>query len=410
MSNRSSLRALGVLGKWCCVAGLSAGCGGGDAASAGSGATGGFVQGGAGSAALGGAGASASGGAGVPNTAGSSNNAADGGAGASAGGESASGGMSAGGTGGVDVDGGGGALTDGGASAAGGGVAMGGGGGAVACSTGMVRVPSKNKSFMMGLDANEAPLQSNGQPWACYLGKHQVSFTYDYCVDAKLVTQAQFSALMGFNPSKHKTADTSLPVDSETWYDALLYCNKKSQKDGLEPAYSYGAVTLSGMSASNIEGVAVDLKKSGYRLPTNAEYEYAERADTTGLYFFSPTKTANITDLGAVYAWYSVNSKGVTQPVGGLKPNPWGLYDIVGNLFEWENDWEGPYVTTPEVDPVGPSQGTGCGGFSIGIEKMAKGGSWHTDVATHMRIGYHFKWKPASVHPELGFRCVATAP
>jgi formylglycine-generating enzyme required for sulfatase activity len=407
MSNRSSLRAVGVFGKWCCIAGLSAGCSGGDAPSAGSGATGGFVQGGAGSAAF--AGASASGSAGVPSTAGSSNNPGDGGAGASTGGVSAGGSMSAGGAGGVEAGGAGGVSAAGGAGAAGGGVAMG-GAGAAACSTGMVRVPSKNKSFMMGLDASEAPLQSNGQPWACYLGKHQVSFTYDYCVDAKLVTQAQFSALMGFNPSKHKTADTSLPVDSETWYDALLYCNKKSQKDGLEPAYSYGAVTLSGMSASSIAGVAVDLKKSGYRLPTNAEYEYAERADTTGLYFFSPTKTANITDLGAAYAWYSVNSKGVTQPVGGLKPNPWGLYDIVGNLFEWENDWEGPYVTTPEVDPLGPSQGTGCGGFGIGIQKMAKGGSWHTDVATHMRIGYHFKWKPASVHPELGFRCVATVP
>jgi formylglycine-generating enzyme required for sulfatase activity len=65
-------------------------------------------------------------------------------------------------------------------------------------------------------------------------------------------------------------------------------------------------------------------------------------------------------------------------------------------------------VTTPEVDPVGPALGTGCGGYDIGIQKMAKGGSWHTDVSTHMRVSYHYKWKPASVHAELGFRCVAT--
>lgn len=273
------------------------------------------------------------------------------------------------------------------------------------CASGMVRIPAKNQSFMMGFDPSEAP----GTIWACYLGKHQVTFTHDYCMDANLVTQAEFSKLMGFNPSKHKTADSTLPVDSETWYDAVLYCNKKSQADGLQPAYSYGAVTLNGSSASNIAGVTVDLTKNGYRLPTNAEYEYAERANTTGLYFFSPTKTANITALGAVYAWYSVNSGGVTQPVGKLKPNPFGLYDIVGNLFEWENDWEGPYVTTPEVDPLGPATGTGCGTFDLGIQKMAKGGSWHTDVATHMRISYHFKWAPSASHAELGFRVVSTA-
>jgi formylglycine-generating enzyme required for sulfatase activity len=283
----------------------------------------------------------------------------------------------------------------------------GGDAGTARCPPGMVPIAARDKSFMMGLNASEAPLQSNGMPWACYLGKHQVTFTYDYCMDANLVTQAEFSARMGFNPSRH-TGNGRLPVDSETWYDAVLYCNAKSATDGRAQAYSHGAVTLTGMSASNIAGLTVDIKKNGYRLPTNAEYEYAERADTTGLYFFSATASANVTALGAVYAWYSVNSTGVSQPVGMLKPNPWGLYDIVGNLFEWEYDWEGPYVTTPEVDPLGPATGTGCGGFDIGVQRMAKGGSWHTDVATHMRIGYHYKWRPASVHPELGFRCVAT--
>ncbi|MDP9152183.1 MAG: formylglycine-generating enzyme family protein [Myxococcota bacterium] len=273
------------------------------------------------------------------------------------------------------------------------------------CATGMVRIPAKNQSFMMGFDPAEAP----GTIWACYLGKHQVTFTHDYCMDANLVTQGDFSKVMGFNPSKHKTADLTLPVDSETWYDAVLYCNKKSQADGLQPAYTLGAITMNGPSASNIASVAVDITKNGYRLPTNAEYEYAERANTTGLYFFSPTRTPDITTLGAVYAWYSVNSGGVTQPVGKLKPNPWGLYDIVGNLFEWEHDWEGPYATTPEVDPLGPATGTGCGSFGLGIQKMAKGGSWHTDVATHMRISYHFKWAPSATHAELGFRCVSTA-
>jgi formylglycine-generating enzyme required for sulfatase activity len=357
-----------------------------------SGALGTATSGGAGdtssSGAVGTGGAPGAGGPGIGGSAGTAT--------AGAGGESGAGGVS--GTGGA------GGLAAAGASGSSGA----GGGDAGACAEGMVHIASKGKSFTMGLDPNEAPLQGNGLPWACYLGKHQVTFSYDYCVDSKLVTQAQFSALMGFNPSAHKTNDPTLPVDSETWYDALLYCNKKSQKDGLQAAYSYGAATMNGMSTSNLANVALDIKKNGYRMMTNAEYEYAERADTIGLYFFSPTVTTNIAALGAVYAWYAGNSGGVSQPVGTLKPNPWGLYDIVGNLFEWEHDWEGPYGTMPEVDPIGPAMPSDCSGKGISGQRMAKGGSWHTDVGAHMRIGYHFRWGPASNSAELGFRCART--
>jgi formylglycine-generating enzyme required for sulfatase activity len=301
-----------------------------------------------------------------------------------------------------------------------------------ACSPGMVAIPARNQSFSMGFTASEAPGNAGG-PWSCIVGQHQVTFTYDFCMDAKMVTQTDFAATMGFNPSKHQIPGEALPVDSETWYDAVLYCNAKSVAEGLTSAYSYGAVTYSGKegasSVSNIANVAIDLTKNGYRLPTNAEYEYAERAGTTGLYFFSPTQTADITTLGAVYAWYSGNTGGMTtepsavysgptgsQPVGLKKPNPWGLYDIIGDLFEWEHDWEGPYALVPEVDPTGPATGTEpkpasqCGTFNTNPnQRMAKGGSWHTDVGTHMHISYHFEWPPEAVHPELGFRCVRTA-
>jgi formylglycine-generating enzyme required for sulfatase activity len=375
------------------------------------------VDGGGASGAAGTTGAGASGAPGTAAAGGADGTSSSGAAGA--GGASDAGGSGIGGSASTATSGAGGQPGAGGVSgAAGAGGSSGtagaggssgaGGGDSGACAQGMVHIASMGKSFTMGLDPNEAPLQGNGQPWACYLGKHQVTFSYDYCVDSKLVTQAEFAALMGFNPSAHKTNDPTLPVDSESWYDAVLYCNKKSQKDSLQAAYSYGAVTLNGMSASNLANVALDIKKNGYRLMTNAEYEYAERADTIGWYFFSPTLTANITALGAVYAWYAGNSGGVSQPVGTLKPNPWGLYDIVGNLFEWEHDWEGPYVTTPEVDPTGPAMPSDCSGKGISGQRMAKGGSWHTDVGSHMRIGYHFRWGPASNSAELGFRCART--
>jgi formylglycine-generating enzyme required for sulfatase activity len=341
--------------------------------------------------------------------------------GGSTGGQAATG---AGGQAGTLGEGGGGGAANGGAGTDGGGGSI----GAFACKPSMVPIPAKNMSFLMGFTASQAPGNSGG-PWACFVGQHQVTFTYDYCMDAKMVTQTDFSTVMGFNPSKHQISGSALPVDSESWYDAMLYCNTKSTMEGLEPAYTYGAITYNGKSANSVANVAVDLTKNGYRLPTNAEYEYAERANTVGLYFFSPTQTSNITGLGAVYAWYAGNTGNMTtepaavysgpngsQPVGTKKPNPWGLYDIVGNLFEWENDWEGPYATTSEVDPTGPATGTEakpasqCGTFGVGPnQKMAKGGSWHTDVSTHMHISYHFKWAPAVVHPELGFRCVATA-
>jgi formylglycine-generating enzyme required for sulfatase activity len=290
----------------------------------------------------------------------------------------------------------------------------------------MVRISAKNQTFTMGLDKSNAPLQGNGQPWSCYLGVHQVTFTYDFCMDAYLVTQSQFLAVMGFNPSKHQIAGATggtLPVDSATWFDAMIYCNTRSQADGLAPAYSYGAVTHSGTgslygggpptttdpkSASNVAGVVMDLTKPGYRLPTNAEYEYAERANTTGNYFFAPDG-ANVSQVAQQYGWGPDNSGGTTHPVGLLKPNPWGLYDIVGNLFEWENDWDAPYPTTPQVDPVGEPAGASCGGATpAGGAKMAKGGSFKADVGNHQRIGYHYYWTPASVNGELGLRCVAT--
>ncbi len=366
---------------------------------------------------------------GLSGTGGSGTGGSGGGAGTGQGGASVGG--STGGQAATGAGGQAGTLGEGGGGAANGGAGTDGGGGSIgafACKPSMVPIPAKNMSFLMGFTASQAPGNSGG-PWACFVGQHQVTFTYDYCMDAKMVTQTDFSTVMGFNPSKHQISGSALPVDSESWYDAMLYCNTKSTMEGLEPAYTYGAITYNGKSANSVANVAVDLTKNGYRLPTNAEYEYAERANTVGLYFFSPTQTSNITGLGAVYAWYAGNTGNMTtepaavysgpngsQPVGTKKPNPWGLYDIVGNLFEWENDWEGPYATTSEVDPTGPATGTEakpasqCGTFGVGPnQKMAKGGSWHTDVSTHMHISYHFKWAPAVVHPELGFRCVATA-
>jgi formylglycine-generating enzyme required for sulfatase activity len=269
---------------------------------------------------------------------------------------------------------------------------------------GMTLIGAKNKSFVMGWNVDEA-----GREWACFVGKHKVSFTYNFYMDTVLVTQQDYLKLMKENPSVHKTGNLNLPVERVSWYHAILYCNARSKRDKLDSVYSYKAIIRNGDTILNLTDFAFNIHKNGYRLPTNSEYEYAERADKTGTYFFSET-SENLDVKAGDYAWSTNNSGGITHAVASKKPNPWGLYDLVGNLFEWCNDWEGPYPVTDQKDPVGPQDGkTECGNFFIGSEKkVAKGGSYKTDVQGHMRISYHFKWPPASLTGEIGFRCVAT--
>ena len=274
---------------------------------------------------------------------------------------------------------------------------------------GMVLIHAKDQSFMIGMDTSDL---YKGEPrggWAYYMGKHPVSFTYDYYMDSTLVTQGDYVKLMGNNPSGKNTGDLRLPVEQVSWYDAVLYCNARSKRDNLDTVYSYTSLIRKGQTAVNIDGLAFNIKKNGYRLPTNAEYEYAERANTTGSHFFAPDEQ-NVNERGNEYAW-PINISGFTYEKGGIftttvaskKPNPWGLYDIVGNVFEWVNDWDAPYSAAPEIDPIG--QASGPEG-----KKIAKGGSYRTDISGHMRIGYHYKWTPESVTGEIGFRCAATKP
>ncbi len=278
---------------------------------------------------------------------------------------------------------------------------------ALAAPGGMVQIHAKGQNFLMGMDKAE---QNPGEPangWAFYLGKHKVTFTYDFLMDTAMVTQAQYLELMKNNPSGN-VGDMKLPVEKTTWFDAVLYCNARSKREGLDTVYNYSSLSKSGSTATNLGNLVFDIRKSGYRIPTNAEYEYAERAGTTGKWFFAPDGQ-NVNARGAEVAWWNDNSGGKSHPVATRKPNPWGLYDMVGNLFEWCNDWNAPYATTDEVDPVGAAS-------SPENNKVAKGGSFKTDIAGHMRIAYHYKWGPNSQAilgayggiGEIGFRTVRT--
>lgn len=264
---------------------------------------------------------------------------------------------------------------------------------------GMVLIKAKGLSFDMGMATSE---YRTGDPWAHYENKHKVTFTYDFYLDTTLVSQGDWVAMMGVNPSQNKTGgNLRLPVEKVSYYDAVLYLNAKSRKEGLDTAYAYRAVTRSASgSASNMTEFRFNLKSNGYRLPTNAEQEYATRATATGTYPWA-VEQAEANRIGGDYAWWQGNSGNLTHPVGTKKPNAWGLYDMVGNLFEWCYDFDAAYPTAEDVDPVGAATGTA---------RVAKGGSFRNDITGHMRIKYHYKWAPASTHYEVGFRGARTAP
>ena len=201
------------------------------------------------------------------------------------------------------------------------------------------------------------------------------------------VTQKEYMELMGTNPSHFK--GDNLPVEQVSWFDAIEYCNRLSEREGLTLAYII-----------NGDSVKWNHDADGYRLPTEAEWEYACRAGTT-----TPFSTGkNITTKQANYNGtvpYNNNSPGenrrTTTQVGTFTANPWGLYDMHGNVWEWCWDWRGySYSKREQTDPIGA--------FS-GIERVLRGGAWYYGANT-LRSAYRYRSMPSSKQNHIGFRVV----
>ena len=186
---------------------------------------------------------------------------------------------------------------------------------------------------------------------------HQVLFDGFY-IGKYQVTEAQWQAVMGRRPY----LGGDYPVDRVNWYDVIQFCEKLSQMTG---------------------------KK--YRLPTEAEWEYAARGGQQS----NGTKYAGSNTVGDI-AWYNGNSGNQTHPVGQKQPNELGLYDMSGNVWEWCSDWFWSYSSTPSVNPPGPSSGT---------HRMCRGGSVYGDVVD-CRVSIRSAYKPEELYYGLGFRLV----
>ena len=172
------------------------------------------------------------------------------------------------------------------------------------------------------------------------------------------VTQAEYEEVMGTNPSLFKGPD--LPVEQVSWFDAVIFANRLSEQQGFQAAY-----TIHG------HNVTWDRSANGFRLPTEAEWEFAARAGTTTVFHTGN----NITTREANYDGsrpYNNNADGIfrqrTMPAGSFEPNAFGLYDMHGNVGEWCWDWNVAYSREARTDPAGPPSG---------FHRVFRGGGWN---------------------------------
>jgi formylglycine-generating enzyme required for sulfatase activity len=229
-------------------------------------------------------------------------------------------------------------------------------------SIGMEFVLIPSGSFMMGSDKAKDLDAFDGET-----PQHRVSISKPFYIGKYEVTQKQWRSVMGNNPSEFEGDNN--PVERVSWDDVQVFIRKLNQKAGI----------------------------NRYRLPTEAEWEYAARAGSQTKYSFGDDEA----QLGR-YAWYKLNSGYHSNPVGAKLPNPWGLYDMHGNVLEWVADWDNVnyYRDSPSVDPAGPLSGS---------FRVFRGGSWNY-YAPFCRSADRSSYPPGDQHYNLGFRLALSIP
>ncbi|MBR6060282.1 MAG: formylglycine-generating enzyme family protein [Victivallales bacterium] len=224
--------------------------------------------------------------------------------------------------------------------------------------------------FMMGSPEKEAE-RDGDEP------QHQVKISKGFWMGIYPVTQKQFKAVMGRNPSNYDSFENH-PVENVTWFDAKEFCMKATDQSTKLP-----------------DGYAFDL-------PTEAQWEYACRAGSTSIFHFGAILDGSQANCDGTRP-FGTTQEGpnidCTCDVGSYAPNAWGLYDMHGNVWEWCNDWYGPYQEGFTVDPQGAETGT---------QRSERGGSWR-NAAKRCRTAIRRKSAPEDVYDNLGFRVILTS-
>ena len=270
------------------------------------------------------------------------------------------------------------------------------------CQDGWCLIPGG--TFMMGSPPDEPCRQTDET-------LHPVTITRSYWLGRTEVTQAQWAALMPTNPSAHQPCD-ACPVENVTWYEAASYANTLSAVEGLEPCYALSGCTgAAGQGMACTDAGFVGVQCTGYRLPTEAEWEYAARAGAGGAYWnannapgqcYSAAKHDLPLDL---IGWYIAHPQatGTTQPVGLLAANPWGLEDVHGNVWDWVEDARESeptdYALPAPTDPLN----------ALGAQRVIRGGAYEGG-ADHCRLALRGWWTPGAPAQSVGFRLARTVP
>jgi formylglycine-generating enzyme required for sulfatase activity len=253
---------------------------------------------------------------------------------------------------------------------------------------GFVRIPPGN--FLMGSPPDEWKRNIDER-------QHRVTITRAFAMKVTEVTQNEWVRVMGTRPARFTSCGSDCPVEQVTWNDAVDYCNARSRAEGLDPCYTPGRA-LTGLDCR------------GYRLPTEAEWEYAARAGTTGAFY-----NGEMTQFGCLLdphldaiGWYCGNAdapyreadRGLgSHPTARKPPNAWGLHDMHGNVYEFVHDFYDPGYgrdAADATDPLGPAGGEA---------HIIRGGSWNTK-AEGSRAAARY-WEP-NWYPSVGFRVVRT--
>jgi formylglycine-generating enzyme required for sulfatase activity len=201
--------------------------------------------------------------------------------------------------------------------------------------------------------------------------QHKVNLTKGFYMKKTEVTQGEWEEIMGNNPSNFKDCGKECPVERVSWYDAREFIEKYNAKHG-----------------------------GGFRLPTEAEWEYAARAGTTTAFYTGDIKGDGKESALDRAGWCGKYSDKKTYPVANKEPNDWGLYDMLGNVWEWVNDRYGDYSSNFVIDPIGSTKG---------MARVVRGGSWSYGVGS-CRAASRSGYSPDYSSFDLGFRLVRTLP